>query len=91
MTNSDMITLLKSFLEIVKYMNVTRAAENFGITQSAMSNRMNKLSKEIGSGSFFYTEHHQLHLTEDGMILKEKAERIVAAYDEILGDFALRK
>lgn len=69
-----MIDELKRFVLVAKEGNLTRSAEKLFITQSALTQSIHRLEKEVKT-KLFIQKGKQLHLTEDGkslVILGEK-------------------
>ncbi len=77
---------MKSFLEIVATRNLTRAAANLHISQSALSSQIRLLEEEFAV-QLFDRSARGMSLTERGRILHSYAEDVVRAA-EIMGDKA---
>lgn len=71
------IRLLRYFLVVANEGNITRAAEKLYITQPTLSRQMNQLEEEAGA-PLFKRPMRRVELTEEGLLLKRRAEEIVA-------------
>lgn len=71
------IRVLKYFLVVAQEENITRAAEILHITQPTLSRQMMQLEDELQT-SLFVRGKRSLTLTPNGMLLKRRAEEIVA-------------
>lgn len=69
--------VLKYFLMVAREENITHAAELLHITQPTLSRQMIQLEEELGV-KLFQRSKHRIILTEDGMLLRRRAEEIVA-------------
>lgn len=70
------IRVLRYFLTVAREGNLTRAAESLHITQPTLSRQLMQLEDELGT-ILFERGKRKMILTEDGMILKRRAEEIV--------------
>jgi len=68
---------LKYFLAVADLGNFTRAAEQSFVAQSALSQQVSRLEKELGARLFVRTSH-MVELTPAGELLLPHARRIVA-------------
>lgn len=80
------IKTLRNFLEIAKYENMTRAADELHISQPTLSRQIHELEDELGQ-KLFIRHSFKIELTEEGRILKERAEDLVAMADKISVEF----
>lgn len=64
------LELYRVFCEVVKYKNISKAAENMYISQSAVTQSIQKLEKILGS-SLFFRNKQGVELTEEGKNLYE--------------------
>ena len=71
------IRVFKYFLVVAQEENITRAAEILHITQPTLSRQMMQLEDELQT-SLFVRGKRSLTLTPNGMLLKRRAEEIVA-------------
>ena len=75
------IRVLKYFLALAREENITRAAENLHITQPTLSRQLMQLEAELGV-RLFIRGKSKITLTEDGMLLKRRAQEIVDLADQ---------
>ncbi|WP_339285033.1 LysR family transcriptional regulator [Oceanobacillus sp. FSL K6-3682] len=75
------IRILRYFWTIAEEGSVSRAAELLHITQPTLSRQLKELEEELGT-ELFYREKKQLHLTEAGVFLKDRAEEILSLTDK---------
>ena len=66
-------------------MNFTRAAERLMIAQPPLSRQIRDLEEELGT-PLFVREHHSLKLTEEGVLFRDYATRILALSEESIAD-----
>lgn len=72
---------LRYFLTIANVENFSRAADILHVTQPTMSRQMTQLEKELGVKLFQRTTRNVV-LTEDGMLLRRRAEEILSLTDK---------
>ena len=65
--NTD-LELYKIFCEVVKYKNISKTAQNIYITQSAVTQSIQKLEKSLGV-KVFYRSKNGVELTQEGQKL----------------------
>ncbi len=81
------VRTLKYFLAAAREKNMTRAAEQLHVTQPTLSKQIRLLEDELGKKLF--TRHSfSIELTEEGALLRKRAEDIVNMTDKIIGEFA---
>ncbi|MCM1284226.1 MAG: LysR family transcriptional regulator [Muribaculaceae bacterium] len=80
------IRLLRYFLEIAREENMTRAAENLHISQPTLSKQMKELEQELGK-KLFRRGSTSMKLTDEGMLLRRRAEDILAMVDKTTAEF----
>lgn len=68
---------LKSFLVVAREENITRAANLLHITQPSLSRQIMQLEDELGV-KLFHRSKHSIVLTEQGRLLKRRAQEIAA-------------
>ena len=64
------LELYRVFCEVVKYKSISKAAENMYLSQSAVTQSIQKLEKLLG-GKVFYRNKNGVELTEEGKSLYE--------------------
>ena len=67
---------LRYYLAVARELNITRAAESLHISQPSLSKQMMDLENQIGK-KLFIRGKRKIELTEDGVLLKKRAEEIV--------------
>ena len=80
------IRVLRYFLEIARAGSMTRAAETLHISQSALSKQIKELEQELGK-KLFHRGSTTLTLTEEGMLLRKRAEDILDMVDKTTDEF----
>ena len=75
------IEQLRQFLKIAELQNFTRAGEEVGLSQPALSRSIAKLEEELGQ-PVFDRQTRKVVLTEAGHILKVRAEQILLIVED---------
>lgn len=70
------IRTLQYFLAVAREENITRAAEFLHITQPPLSRQLKDLEEELGK-QLFIRGKRKITLTEEGQILRKRAEEII--------------
>lgn len=73
---------LKTFIVVAEQGHLTRAAERLHLSQPAVSAHIKALEDELGV-ALFKREPKGMRLTEEGRLLKPKAELAILAADEV--------
>ena len=71
------LRVLKYFLMVAREENITKAAALLHLTQPTLSRQLMQLEEELGV-KLFHRSKHSIILTEDGMLLKRRAQEIVS-------------
>lgn len=79
------MTRYKIFLRIAENGNFTKTAEEFGYTQSAISQMVRSLESELGVTLFTRTKHG-IFLTSDGKAMVPHLRRLCEDYDRLLAE-----
>ncbi len=80
------IRTLRYFLAVAEEENMTRAAERLHVTQPTLSKQMKSLEDELGK-KLFKRHSFSIALTEEGMLLRRRAEDLVSMADKIGREF----
>lgn len=70
------LRVLKYFLVVAREENITRAAQLLHITQPTLSRQLIQLEEELGV-TLFKRSKYRIVLTDDGMLLRRRAQEIV--------------
>lgn len=70
------LRVLKYFLVVAREENITRAAQLLHITQPTLSRQLMQLEDELGV-QLFRRSKYRVMLTDDGMLLRRRAQEIV--------------
>lgn len=81
------IRTLRYFLEAAREENMSKAAERMHISQSALSKQLKGLEEELGK-KLFVRHSFSIELTEEGMLLRKRAEDLLSMADKITAEFA---
>lgn len=84
------IKALRSFLTIARERSLTGAAEFLHVTQPTLSRLVKDLENELGT-KLFTRGSHRITLTDDGMLLRKRAEEIVEMVDKTTSSFTDRE
>jgi len=80
------IRTLRYFLAVAREENMSKAAEILHVTQPTLSKRLRSLEDELGKKLF--TRHSfSIELTEEGILLRNRAEDLIAMADKIEKEF----
>ena len=77
---------LRYFLLAAREENITRAAELLHVTQPTLSRQLMQLEKDLGT-KLFHRGQHSISLTDDGMLLKRRAQELVDLADKTEQEF----
>lgn len=80
------IRSLRYFLAVAREENMTRAAELLHVTQPTLSKTLKALEEELGK-KLFIRRSFSIRLTDEGMLLRDRAEDLVAMADKIEQEF----
>lgn len=81
------IRILRYFLEAAREENMSKAAERMHISQSALSKQLKGLEEELGK-KMFVRHSFSIELTEEGVLLRKRAEDLLSMADKITAEFA---
>lgn len=80
------IRTLRYFLAVAREENMTRAAELLHVTQPTLSKALRSLEDELGK-KLFLRHSFRIELTEEGALLRDRAEDLVSMADKIEKEF----
>ena len=80
------LRVLRYSLTVAREENITKAAELLHVSQPAVSRQLAQLENELGVKLFVRSNHHII-LTEDGLMLRRRAQEIVELAEKTQRDF----
>ena len=80
------IRVLRYFLEVAREGSVTHAAERLHISQPMLSKQLKDLEAELGK-KLFVRSSFSVRLTDEGMLLRKRAEDILDMVDKTAEEF----
>ncbi|MDR1510435.1 MAG: LysR family transcriptional regulator, partial [Synergistaceae bacterium] len=81
------LRVLKYFLMAAREENITKAARLLCVTQPTLSRQIMQLEEELGV-KLFVRSKHNIILTDDGMLLKRRAEELVSLAEKTKREFS---
>ncbi|WP_369361359.1 LysR family transcriptional regulator [Priestia megaterium] len=81
------VRVLRYFLTVAREGNITRAADFLHVTQPTLSRQLKDLEQELGK-KLFIRSSHSVILTDEGMLLRNRAEEIVNMVDKLEAEFS---
>jgi DNA-binding transcriptional LysR family regulator len=81
------VRVLRYFLAVAREGNITRAADFLHVTQPTLSRQLKDLEQELGK-KLFIRSSHSVILTDEGMLLRSRAEEIVNMVDKLEAEFS---
>jgi len=75
------IRVLQYFLAVARESSITKAAESLNMTQPPLSRQLKELEEELGK-QLLIRGNRKVTLTEEGMILRKRAEEMVALMEK---------
>ena len=82
------LRVLQYFLAIAREETILGAAERLHMTQPTLSRQMKELEEELGK-QLFIRGNRKITLTDDGMLLRQRAEEIVTLVEKTESDIML--
>ena len=70
------LRVLKYFLAVAREQSILRASESLHLSQPTLSRQLKDLEEELGK-QLFIRGNRKITLTDDGMLLRKRAEEIV--------------
>lgn len=80
------LRVLKYFLAVAREENITKAAALLHLTQPTLSRQLMQLEEELGVQLFRRSRYH-IELTEDGMLLRRRAQELVDLAEKTAQEF----
>lgn len=80
------IRTLRYFLAVAREENITKAAELLHVTQPTLSKQLKSLEEELGK-KLFIRHSFSISLTDEGVLLRDRAEDLVTMADKIEKEF----
>lgn len=80
------IRVLRYFLEVAREGNITRAAKRLHVSQPTLSKQLKDLEGELGK-KLFVRSNYSVKLTDEGMLLRKRAEDILEMVDKTAHEF----
>jgi len=80
------IRVLRYFLEVAREENITKAAAFLHVSQPTLSRQLKELEEELGK-KLFTRENYNIKLTDEGMLLRKRAEDIIDMVDKTSAEF----
>lgn len=81
------LRVLRYFLTAAREGSITAAADYLHVTQPTLSRQLKDLEQELGKKLFFRSSH-SIILTDEGMLLRKRAEEIVDMVDRLEAEFS---
>lgn len=78
--------VLKYFLSVAQTGSITAAARNLHVTQPTLSRQLQDLEYELGQ-KLLVRGSHQVTLTREGMLLRQRAEEIIELVNQTEAQF----
>lgn len=75
------LRVLRYFLAVAREENITKAAALLHVTQPTLSRQLMQLEEELGV-KLFHRSQYRVILTDDGMLLRRRAQEIVELADK---------
>ena len=81
------LRVLRYFLAVAREENMTKAAQILHVTQPTLSKQLKSLEEELGK-TLFLRHAFRIELTEEGQLLRRRAEDLVDMADKITNEFS---
>ncbi|KRE99377.1 LysR family transcriptional regulator [Paenibacillus sp. Soil766] len=81
------LRVLRYFLTVAREGSITGAADFLHLTQPTLSRQLKDLEQELGK-KLFNRSSHNIILTDEGMLLRKRAEQIVNMVDKLEREFS---
>ncbi|MEC0180790.1 LysR family transcriptional regulator [Paenibacillus peoriae] len=80
------VRVLRYFLAVAREGSITGAADFLHVTQPTLSRQLKDLEQELGK-KLFIRSSHSIILTDEGMLLRKRAEEIVDMVEKLEAEF----
>lgn len=80
------LRVLRYFLEVAREENITKAAGYLHVSQPTLSRQLKDLEEELGK-KLFVRSNYSIKLTDEGMLLRKRAEDILDMVDKTTDEF----
>ena len=80
------LRILRYFLAVAREENITKAAALLHLTQPTLSRQLMQLEEELGVKLFYRSRYHII-LTDEGMLLRRRAQELVELADKTAQEF----
>ena len=84
------LRVLRYFLAVAREENITKAAAMLHLTQPTLSRQLMQLEEELGV-QLFQRSRYRIILTNDGMLLRRRAQELVDLADKTAREFSDRE
>lgn len=81
------LRVLRYFLTVAREGSMTAAADFLHVTQPTLSRQLKDLEQELGK-KLFIRSSHSIILTDEGMLLRKRAEEIIDMVDKLETEFS---
>lgn len=81
------LRVLRYFLTVAREGSMTAAADFLHVTQPTLSRQIKDLEQELGK-KLFIRSSHSIILTDEGMLLRKRAEEIIDMVDKLGAEFS---
>lgn len=80
------LRVLRYFLTVAREGSITAAADFLHVTQPTLSRQLKDLEQQLGR-KLFVRSSHSIKLTDEGLLLRKRAEEIVEMADKLEAEF----
>lgn len=80
------LRVLRYFLEVARTGNITKTAQYLHVSQPTLSRQLKNLEEELGK-KLFIRSNYSIKLTEEGFLLRDRAEDILGMVDRTEAEF----
>lgn len=81
------LRVLNYFLMVAREENITKAAQLLHVTQPTLSRQIAQMEEELGV-KLFWRSNHNIVLTDDGMLLKRRAQELISLAEKTKKEFS---